>query len=196
MTIDSRNDIIHQLYESILVHLVLNPMDTRTDNLQLNVGFIAQESIGYSRDFIFGLPTLSPLPDLELRNLEGKVQVSRTSEGLLFRGQFQAYTAAICSRCLCDFDQLLKTDFTELYTFASHATDDTELVYPENGQVEFGPVVWEYLLLETPINPVCRPDCKGLCSICGNDLNIEVCNHEPDTIDPRLSVLKGLLDEK
>ena len=136
-------------------------MNTRFDQLQLNVGFIAQHGIGYSRNFTFNYPKLTLPPDLELREFEGTLDVSRTSEGLLSQGEFQGLVSATCSRCLDDFDQLLETSFAELFTFASHVQEDSELVYPEDGLIDFGPVVREYLLLEVPINPVCKTDCKG-----------------------------------
>jgi uncharacterized protein len=72
--------------------------------------------------------------------------------------------------------------------------EDTEMIYPEDGQVDLAPVVREYLLLEMPINPVCKADCRGLCPICGNDLSQERCDHGSDPIDPRMSILKTLLD--
>ena len=162
--------------------------------LKLNVGFIAQQSIGYSRKFQFDIPTLVLEPDLNLSEFMGTITVSRTSEGLLFRGKFQAYVDATCSRCLSDFKHLLITDFTELYVFQSHAQEDSELIYPEDGQVDLEPIVREYLLLELPINPICKTDCQGLCPICGNNLNHDACDHGPDPIDPRMSVLKSLLD--
>jgi uncharacterized protein len=170
-------------------------MNNLTAPLVLNVGFISQQSIGYNRVFYFDLPELVLQPDLKLRQVEGEIEFSRTSEGLLAQGKFQAVVDATCGRCLCDFEQVLITDFTELFTFPSHVREDTELVYPEDGQIDFGPILREYMILEIPINPVCKQDCKGLCSVCGNNLNTEPCDHELDSIDPRMSVLKSLLDD-
>jgi len=169
-------------------------MNKQTTQLQLNLGFIAQQSIGYTRDFLFESPTLLIQPDLELFNFNGKIDVSRTSEGLLFQGEFRAFINSTCGRCLVDYKQRLKSEFAELYTFQSHVQEDTELIYPEDGQVDLAPVIREYLLLEYPINPVCKADCQGLCPICGNNLNHELCTHDPDPIDPRMEILKSLLD--
>jgi len=44
------------------------------------------------------------------------------------------------------------------------------------------------------MQPLCKPDCKGLCPICGNNLNDSLCDHNTETIDPRMEVLKQLLD--
>ena len=113
--------------------------ESPNDQLVLNVGFVAQQGIGYSRDFTFEIPEISLPPYLVLQKFEGKVMVSRNSEGLLFQGEFLASAPATCGRCLVDIEQFLKTDFTELFTFESHIQKDTELVYPENGQIDLGP---------------------------------------------------------
>jgi uncharacterized protein len=66
---------------------------------------------------------------------------------------------------------------------------------PETGIIDLNPVLREYAVLEIPMRPLCKPDCKGLCPICGNNLNDSNCNHEDDLGDPRFSSLKKLLDE-
>jgi uncharacterized protein len=52
------------------------------------------------------------------------------------------------------------------------------------------------MLLEIPISPICRPDCLGLCPVCGESLNENTHHHEEEFIDPRLEGLKKLLDEE
>jgi uncharacterized protein len=173
----------------------INKMNTQTSQLKLTLGFIAQQSIGYNRDFHFKFPVLALQAEFVVRNLEGKITVSRTSEGLLTQGEFRAIIDSVCSRCLAAFEDTLKTDFTELYTFPTHVQEDTELIYPEDGQIDFTPILGEYLMIELPINPLCKGDCKGLCVVCGNDLNNEACDHGTEAIDPRLEILKSLLDE-
>ena len=54
---------------------------------------------------------------------------------------------------------------------------DSELLVPEDGNIDLDDLAREYLVVEIPINPLCRPDCKGLCVECGADLNVEVCEH-------------------
>jgi uncharacterized protein len=52
------------------------------------------------------------------------------------------------------------------------------------------------MFLAVPISPLCSPDCLGLCPICGGNLNESVCQHEEELIDPRLDILKSLLEEE
>jgi uncharacterized protein len=83
-----------------------------------------------------------------------------------------------CVRCLVEFQQPLHTEFSELYAFNSHSVSESGLILPDDGNIDLAPLVNEYMLLEIPIRPLCRPECKGLCIICGADLNTEPCEHQ------------------
>ena len=82
-----------------------------------------------------------------------------------------------------------------MYTFPSNANENTELILADDLHIDLLPLIREYLYLDIPISPVCKPDCKGLCPICGSDLNLSNCNHDEEDGDPRFSVLKALLDD-
>jgi uncharacterized protein len=163
--------------------------------LRLNVGFVVAQFAGFSRDFPFDLQQINIPPDLHLSSLNGLVRATRTPQGILLQVDFQAQISLECVRCLTEFQQSLSVDFTELYAFSQRYVTDSGLLMPESGIIDLNPVLREYALLEIPISPLCCPDCKGLCPICGNNLNESTCNHEEDSVDPRLAALKKLLDE-
>lgn len=162
----------------------------------LNLGFIVQESIGFTREFSFEFPFFKIQDDLELYDLCGEIKISRTSEGLMTQGKFDASHFTTCSRCLDDFKEHLYTEFAELFFFNKNKASESELIVPDNGEVDFEPIIREYFLLEMQISPVCSPTCKGLCPICGEKIIGEECIHDDDEIDPRFSVLKSLLDDE
>ena len=167
----------------------------QTDQLlRLNVGFLINQTVGYSRDFIFESAAIHLHPDLDLRDLSGTTKITRASQGLLVQVQMHACLQAECVRCLTSFALPLSIDFTELYAFSANSVSESGLILPDDHHINLGPLVREYMLLEIPINAICKPDCKGLCPICGNNLNEQACHHEPEATDPRLSVLKTLLD--
>jgi uncharacterized protein len=166
------------------------------DLLRLNVGFIIHESVGYCRDFPIDIPAIRLAPDLILNNLSGVVRVTRTAQGLLVQVKLRAEGEAECGRCLDSFSQTLETDFTELYAFTPNSVTESGLLVPENGKIDLAPLAREEMLLAYPISPVCKPDCKGLCPICGENLNQATCNHENDDIDPRLDTLKSLIEKE
>jgi uncharacterized protein len=163
--------------------------------LRLNVGFFLNQNIGYSRDFPFDIPKIHLPPDLDLVMLTGAARITRTPQGLLMQVKAHASLPAECARCLTSFDQPLDSEFTELYAFTPKSVTESDLILPEDGHIDLEPLVREYMLLAIPINPLCRPDCKGLCPVCGENLNEFQHNHDTDDGDPRLSVLKKLLEK-
>lgn len=167
-------------------------MMNQKNPLRLNVGFIVAEQNGYSRVFPIEIPEIH-LQDLELRDLTGTITVTRTKHGLLVEVQLSAKTTTECMRCLEPFTIILEPEFTELYAFNKTADSDTDLKYPESGVIDLAPVVREYMLLEIPIKPLCKPDCLGLCPICGENQNEHVCEHDEEAIDPRFDILRTLL---
>ncbi|RMF50649.1 MAG: DUF177 domain-containing protein [Anaerolineae bacterium] len=162
--------------------------------LHFNVGFVAAETVGYVREIPLEAPELT-LGDLTLHAVHGKVTFDRVSKGVMVRVQLAASTEAECVRCLQAFMQPLEVDFTELFAFAGKIPD-TEFVFPDSGQIDLAPLTREYLILATPMQTLCRPDCRGLCPVCGGNLNEETCSHEDESGDPRLMVLKALLQDE
>jgi uncharacterized protein len=162
--------------------------------LRLNVGFVVAQSAGFSRDIPLEIPQIRLPPDLQLNLLVGVVRVTRTPQGILLQADLHAQTELECVRCLTGFVQTLNINFTELYAFSQRYVTDSGLLMPETGIIDLHPVLREYAMLEIPISPLCKPNCKGLCPICGNNLNESTCSHEDDPGDPRLASLKALLD--
>ncbi len=146
--------------------------------LRVNVGFLLNQPAGTSREITFDLGDFKLSPDFETSTLKGAIRINRTPQGVLAQADFKAEIPATCVRCLEDFLQLIQTDFTELFSYKSHPTTEMGLIIPEDGNIDFAPLVREFLLLEVPIKLLCREDCKGLCSICGENLNQTVCEHQ------------------
>jgi uncharacterized protein len=154
--------------------------------LRVNIGFMLGLSYGQSREMNFSFEKirlddpadLENLDGLELDGLEGSARFSRTPQGILLQGLFKGRVNAQCVRCLADIEQLLTSDFSELYAFDERTLTDAGLLYPEDGNIDLAPLLREYMLLELPIRPLCRPDCKGLCPECGTDWNTTTCLHQ------------------
>lgn len=159
---------------------------------RINVGFIIHEEVGYSHEIPFEIEKIK-LDDLELKNLVGKVDIGRTPQGLVVQGSFEADTVLECVRCLREFTEPLDWEFTELFAFTKKSVSESELLVPEDAQLDLAPLIREYALLEIPIKPLHDPECKGLCIECGQDLNISDCGHSQDQDDSPFSELKNLL---
>jgi uncharacterized protein len=163
--------------------------------LRLNVGFLVNQAIGTSREFLFDIPQIHLKPDLDLKNFAGTARITRTPQGLLVQVKMNALMQAECVRCLKEFEQPLEIDFTELYAFSPRTTSESGLLLPEDMHIDLEPLVREYMILNVPISPLCSETCQGLCPTCGEPLNEGNHDHVQEDIDPRLSVLKKLLDQ-
>jgi len=162
---------------------------------RLNVGFIVHQEVGYKREFFFEFEQIQIADDLDLRHFEGVADIGRTPQGLIVQAKFSAKTTLECVRCLNEFEQGLAWNFTELFAFSKKSVSESDLLLPEDAHIDLQPLIREYALLEIPIKPICKPDCQGLCSVCGQDLNLRDCGHRDPTEESPFSVLKGLLDE-
>ncbi|NUM44530.1 MAG: DUF177 domain-containing protein [Anaerolineales bacterium] len=163
--------------------------------LRLNVGFIIKESIGYSRVFPFDYNHIHFEPDLDLVKFKGHVEITRTPQGLLVQADLAGLYAGECGRCLKPLRTRLNTKFAELYASSQRHVTESGLILPEDGHIDLEPLAREYLILEIPLNQICKPECKGLCPVCGENRNDVDCGHQQEDIDPRFSVLKNLLSD-
>jgi uncharacterized protein len=161
--------------------------------LRLNVGFLINASIGYSRDFEFDFPEYID-EDLVMSDVEGVAKIGRTPQGLIVQGNFSGDTMLQCVRCLTEYQQHLEWEFTELYAFKQENVTESELLVPEDAHIDLQPLVREFALLEIPLKPLCREECLGLCIECGQNLNEKDCGHREEIESP-FSALKDLLEK-
>jgi uncharacterized protein len=161
--------------------------------LRLNVGFIISSDVGYTHEFPFDYDKLKVADDLILRDFHGTLHIGRTPQGLLVTGQFESVLKVECVRCLCEFDYTTRWEMTEMYAFNEKSVTESGLILPEDAHIDLAPIVRDYALTEVPISPICKPDCQGLCTVCGQDLNKKDCGHRDETDDSPFSALKDLL---
>ncbi len=91
-----------------------------------------------------------------------------------------------CARCLKPLQLPLDLNVEEVV-----GEDGVEL---EGTLLNVDNIVKNNIVVELPIRFLCKEDCKGICSLCGADLNITECNCEHEQFDERFAVLKKLLD--
>jgi uncharacterized protein len=125
-------------------------------------------------------------------SVDARIDVSRTTSGFAFRLRFDAPLTGPCVRCLAEAHPLAQVDSREI----EQPGEDEELHSPylEEGQLELTGWVRDALLLALPTRLLCREDCRGLCPVCGVDLNAadpEEHRHESGG-DPRWAKLNEL----
>jgi uncharacterized protein len=74
--------------------------------------------------------------------------------------------------------------------------EDLDTAYYRDHVLDLAEMLREQFYLALPMQPLCRPDCQGLCPSCGIDRNVDTCQCKTEWVDPRLSVLKALVTRK
>jgi DUF177 domain-containing protein len=122
-----------------------------------------------------------------------RLDVSRPSGGYAFRLRFPLRIEGPCMRCLGAAALEQEVDAREV---AQEGTDDEELRSPYVAEEELDLGRWAHdaAALAIPTRFLCRPDCAGLCSVCGESLNdADPAEHEHETApDPRWAKLREL----
>ncbi len=122
-----------------------------------------------------------------------RLDVSRPSGGYAFRLRFPIRIEGPCMRCLEGAALETEVDAREV---AQENTDDEELrsPYVEDEELDLGRWAHDAAVLAIPTQFLCRHDCAGLCSVCGESLNdADPADHEHETApDPRWAKLKEL----
>ena len=168
-------------------------MSGKQSKLRFNFGFLIEADLGTSRLVELDYPSVRVSPDLTLSPLQGKFTATRTGEGIYIGGKLHSTMAVDCMRCLDSMQLPITFSLDELFYYPPETAPEGEQTIGENGYIDLAPLVRELSLLEVPIRPVCRTECRGLCIQCGHNLNEGECDCDIDDIDPRLAALKQLL---
>jgi uncharacterized protein len=132
-----------------------------------------------------GIPEGEPLT-LDLR-LESVV------EGVLVSGTVTAPVTGECARCLTPVSDTVSVPVTELFAYPDSATEQTseedEVSHLVGDMLDLEPLVRDALVLDLPLSPLCRDDCRGLCAGCGERLDDLPADHTHTMTDPRWAAL-------
>jgi uncharacterized protein len=82
----------------------------------------------------------------------------------------------ICDRCLKELDRDYHFDFDHIVV-PSISGDNDDYIVAEGESIELNEIALTDLLLQLPTKNLCKDDCKGLCMVCGCDLNVSQCDH-------------------
>lgn len=98
-----------------------------------------------------------------------------------------------CDRCAEDFTRTVRLPVMHYLAASLNDEENDEFILVRDMRLDLDELVREDILLNFPIQVLCKEDCNGLCMICGADLNEGVCLCKKP-VDPRLSALADLLD--
>ncbi|MBC7262561.1 MAG: YceD family protein [Anaerolineae bacterium] len=172
--------------------------------MRFNVAQLLKSPAGASREYDLDEDITGIDEDLDVvASLIGRVKFLRTGNGILVTGHIQTEIRVPCRRCLTPVTVLIEVDLEE--QFRPSVDIWTGAILPlEPGEEEatrtdahhildLTEVVRQNLLINLPMAPLCSPQCKGLCPHCGANLNEGPCGCQHEEVDPRLTILRGLL---
>jgi uncharacterized protein len=168
--------------------------------LSYNVATLLRAAPGTERRYEVKPTQLTMYDDLQLAApIAGEVRLSRTTRSILARASLSTAIEVSCSRCLKQIVAPISVEIEE-EALPSIDIDTGQPVDPaeepdvlrldDHHELELDEPVREAISLAEPIALLCRPDCRGLCPVCGVDLNIDTDHGHPhQSIDPRLAAL-------
>ncbi len=170
---------------------------------RFNVAQLLQEPTGATRHYDLDDEQLDLGDGRRVTPVKGSVRLTRTQKGVLADVDADGQLQIECGRCLEEISQPLGFPFSE--EFHQTVVVNTGMVLPkpedpdtflidETHKLDLGDAMRQYALLNVPMLPLCRADCKGLCPQCGANLNDGPCDCDTDQVDDRLAALKQLLD--
>jgi uncharacterized protein len=158
------------------------------------------ESETYNLDFS---PSVKDFEGIKFKdNLNAEIILMRIDEGILVQVQNLETTISLpCQKCLIDFDFNLDIEeferiFAENIVKIEDDTDDYFEIDMRNHKIDISEMLRQEIILHFPILEVCSKSCKGLCLVCGADLNLEKCKCRQEDEYKPLSILKEIYNGK
>ena len=118
--------------------------------------------------------------------------VQRAQSGDLFRLRFATAVEGACMRCLGPATVELAVDAQEYESSDPEAAEELRSEYVREGELDVGAWAHDQVALALPEPILCRPDCAGLCPVCGKNLNDDPHEHAQGGLDPRWAALEAL----
>jgi uncharacterized protein len=170
-------------------------INKKASRLRFNFGFLLEANLGTSRTVELDYPSILLEDEVLLEPLTGAFQAIRNSKGIYLMGKLASNAEAECARCLDPVRLAIEIELDDLFYHPPHTAPAGEFSVGEDGFIDLAPLMRQLSLLAIPMQPFCQADCKGFCAECGQNLNDGDCHCEIDTIDPRLSALRSLLEK-
>jgi uncharacterized protein len=156
--------------------------------LRLRSGDQARESVEIELEpLVLGGQEYEPRPN----PAPAELSVTRASSGTVLELAFDVTLDGPCFRCLQDAELALELRLRE-YEATKPDSDDERTEYLDDDRLDLSAWAHDAIALALPDKILCRPDCAGLCPVCGKDLNLEPHEHVEERTDPRWAALESL----
>ena len=132
-----------------------------------------------------------PVPE----KVRAELLVSRASSGTGFELRYRTRLHGPCYRCLAGAVIDVEIDAREYQATSAEGSEELRTPYVRDDQLDLSAWARDALVLDLPDKILCRPDCAGLCPVCGRDLNTDPHAHDDEELDSRWAALSELRDK-
>jgi len=168
--------------------------------LSYNVAGLLRSAPGTARSYTVHEAALEIADDVRLAApIDGEVRLSHTGRSILARAELTTALEEHCSRCLAPMaapisvwveEEALPSIDLDTGAALDPSAEPEALRLDDHHELDLAQPIREAISLAEPIAPLCRPDCLGLCAVCGAELN-DAPDHDHGAlpVDPRLALL-------
>ena len=167
----------------------MTTFNLRTLKLRSGEQFVGEQEVGLAPLALGGQRYL-PVPE----RVPAELSVTRASTGTDFQLSFETRLHGPCYRCLADAVLELPISAREYQATSPGESEELRTPYLENDLLDLSAWARDAVVLALPEQILCRPDCAGLCPVCGKDLNTEPHEHKLEEPDSRWATLAELRD--
>src|SRR5690349_8229202 len=132
-------------------------------------------------------------------DLELDLELTSVSEGVYVSGRVRGSLTGECGRCLNEISESFDVAIAELFAYEDSTTEETtdedEVGRMQGDLIDLEPAVRDAIVLTLPTNPLCRPDCPGLCPECGVHFDDLPADHSHEAVDARWAALRNISTE-
>jgi len=149
---------------------------------------------------------IKELEDLNVKEaFSGFFQLKKLGIEVKLEGFIKGSVMLVCDRCLTEFEYKIEHNFlldlkpVSALNFEEErelSEEEMEVSFYENSWISFYDILKEEVILAIPYKKLCRSDCKGICPVCGTNLNEKLCNCKVYKKDSPFAVLRELLTPK
>jgi len=166
--------------------------------MYFNVSQIMKAPTGTTRSYQVD-ESITPTDESPSVRVLGTAKMLRTDQGIWVSAKLDTEVACSCSRCLAEINYPIQLTIEEEYLPSVDVASGASVHQPEDPSegffidqkhtLDLSEAVRQYRVLGTPMSPVCRSNCRGICPSCGTNFNFESCTCDNMQTDSRWSKL-------
>jgi uncharacterized protein len=160
--------------------------------IAVNVAQLLRAPVGTTRSYEIHDDRPEFAEELNLTGpVDGSMKLTRTSHGILADVDYTVTLEQECGRCLDPAQATIESQFSEEFLPTTNIAtglpetidaDPDEPRVTANHELDLTESIRQDIVVNTPLQPLCRPDCPGLCEVCGKELSNGACSCEPSDV--------------